>query len=86
MMFELEWKKGAIIQLNNLEKSISNRILKKVETLRENPLSKNIKRLKGEEAFRLRVGDYRVIFEVDFKNKLISILRLGHRRNIYKSS
>ncbi len=83
-MFELEWKKGAIIQLNNLESSVSNRIFKKVETLKENPFSKDIKRLKGENAFRLRVGDYRIIFEVDINKKLISILRLGHRRNIYK--
>lgn len=82
-MFALEWKEGAINQLQGLDSFLSKRIFKKVETLKIDPFTKNIKRLKGEKAFRLRVGDYRVIFDVDLKKKLITILRLGHRKNIY---
>lgn len=83
-MFNIEWKEGATNQLEQLQLHISKRIFKKVEQLKENPFSKNIKRLKGEDAFRLRIGDHRVIMDIDVKNKLISILRLGHRKNIYK--
>ena len=82
-MFLIEWKDGAIKQLKNLNQDISSRIAKKVAELSENPFSKDIKKLKGEPAFRLRVGDYRIIFDVDMKNKMIYILRLGHRKNIY---
>lgn len=84
MIFSLEWKEGAIKQLEKLQDLISNRIVKKVNELKENPFSK-IKRLKGINAFRLRVGDYRIILDIDVKNKIIYVLRLGHRKNIYES-
>ena len=83
-MFNIEWKEGAIRQLEKLQSFLSKRILNKVEELKDNPFLKDIKKLKGEEAFRLRVGDYRVIFDMDYKNNLITILRLGHRKNIYQ--
>ena len=83
-MFNLEWKEGAIKQLQKLDFILSKRIFKKVEELKPNPFSKNIKRLKGDGAFRLRIGDYRIIFDIDRKKGLITILRLGYRKNIYK--
>ena len=82
-MFQIDWKEGALKQLDKLQPQISSRIFKKVEELSENPFSKDIKKLKGEPAFRLRVGDYRIIFDIDMKNRIIYILRLGHRKNIY---
>jgi len=48
-----------------------------------NPSSKEIKRLKGQEYFRLRAGDYRIIFL--FEKQIIKILKIGHRKNIYKN-
>ncbi len=83
-MFNLEWKEGAIKQLEKMQPLLSKRILGKVEELINNPFSKDIKKLKGKKAFRLRVGDYRVIFDMDYDNNLITILRLGHRKNIYQ--
>lgn len=80
-MFSIEWTENALDELNKLESSISKRIVKKIDELSENPYSKNIKKLKGIGGFRLRAGDYRVIFEVE-KNK-IYILKVGHRKNIY---
>ncbi len=64
MTYEIDWKENAIKDLKKLEVSISNRIYKKVDELIENPCSKDIKKLKWVNAFRLRVGDYRVIFEI----------------------
>lgn len=83
-MFKIDWTEKSLKQLNNLNQNISSRIIKKVNELMENPFSKDIKRLKGENAFRLRVGDYRIILDIDVKNKMIYILRLGHRKNIYE--
>jgi len=82
-MFKAEWTEKALDELNKLEPTISSRIIKKIDELLSDPYSLNIKRLKGIEAFRLRVGDYRVIFEVSGNN--ILILKVGHRRNIYKN-
>ncbi len=81
-MFELEWKKSAIKELHNLETSVSSRIFNKVNELKEGFKSKDIKRIKDEDKLRLRVGDYRVLFSLE--NNLITVWKVGHRKNIYK--
>ncbi len=81
MVFKIVWDEKADIELNKLEPSISRRIFKKVNELSENPFSKDIKRLKGSNDFRLRIGDYRVIVSID--QDTIQILKVGHRKNIY---
>ena len=80
-MYNIEWKEHTVKNIENLESSIAKRILKKVEELSENPFSKDIKKLKGSNDFRLRVGDYRIIFSIE--KKTIQILKVGHRKNIY---
>ena len=81
MPFKIIWDEKAYDSLNKLEPTISRRILKKVEELSENPFSKDIKKLKGSNDFRLRVGDYRVVFSIE--QDTIQILKVGHRKNIY---
>ena len=81
-MYKVIWDEKVYDALNKLEPIISRRIINKVKELSENPYSKDIKKLKGMDGFRLRVGDYRVIFEIE-KN-IIYILKVGHRRNIYE--
>ena len=80
-MYQIEWKEHAIQNIEKLESSTAKRIIKKVEELSQNPCSKDIKRLKGIEGFRLRVGDYRVIFEIE--GNTIYVLKVGHRKHIY---
>ncbi len=81
MSFEIRWKESSIKELKKLEKGLASRIFKKTGKLQENIFSKNVKKIKGTSLFRLRVGDYRVLFEIE-KDKII-IVKLGHRRNIY---
>jgi len=80
-MFELEWKKSAIKDIYRLEKEIYSRIFKKIDELKSGFQSKDIKRIQGEDKFRLRIGDYRVLFSME--NNLITIWKIGHRKNIY---
>jgi len=82
MTFEIIWDEKAYNELEKLEKIIARRIFKKVSELIEDPYSKDIIKLKGEEGFRLRIGDYRVIFVID-KGRIL-ILKVGHRKNIYE--
>ena len=64
-MYQIEWKENALREVEKLENSIARRIVKKVDELTENPFSKDIKKLKGCNDFRLRVGDYRIIFSIE---------------------
>ena len=80
-MFKISWGEKAYNELEKLEPIIARRIVKKVKQLENDPYSMNIKKLKGQEGFRLRIGDYRVIFYIE-KNDIF-ILKVGHRKNIY---
>ena len=80
-MFEIKWEEKAQKELYSLENQISSRIYKKINELKQGFQSKDIKRIQGENKFRLRVGDYRVLFSLE--NDLITIWKVGHRKNIY---
>ena len=84
MMFKIRWGEKAINFLDKLDVLLSRRIIKKMNELIENPFSKDIKKLKGENTFRFRVGDYRILLDINVKNRIIYVLGLGHRKNIYK--
>ncbi|PIN90630.1 type II toxin-antitoxin system RelE/ParE family toxin [Candidatus Pacearchaeota archaeon CG10_big_fil_rev_8_21_14_0_10_32_14] len=81
MPYNVIWDNYALDNLNKLESSIVNRILKKIDEFSSDPFSHDIKKLKGDLGYRLRVGDYRVIFDIE--KDIITILKVGHRKNIY---
>ena len=82
MYLNIIWDEKASKKLYKLEPIISRRIVKKVGELKENPYTKDIIKLKGEEGFRLRVGDYRIIIAIE--KGTILVLKIGHRKNIYE--
>ena len=83
-MYELIYSETALKQLRKLDKPIQERILSGLERLRIRPESCDVKKLVGMEGYRFRVGDYRVVFDID-KGKLhILVFQIGHRKNIYK--
>jgi mRNA interferase RelE/StbE len=81
-MFNVVWDPHAEKELEKLEFLTAKRIVQKVMKLEEDPFKEDVIRLKGSSDFRLRVGDYRVIFAID--GEVIMILKVGHRRNIYE--
>ena len=52
--------------------------------LSENPRPVGCLKLKGREGWRLRVGDYRVIYEIDDETGTVTVLHIGHRRDVYR--
>jgi mRNA interferase RelE/StbE len=81
-MFKIKWEEKALKELYKLEYQISSRIYKKVDELMNGFESKDIKKIRSEDKFRLRVGNYRVIFSLE-KN-IIKIWKIEHKKNIYK--
>ena len=82
-MYELIYSPSALKQLNKLGYDIKKRIIVTLERLRIRPESCDIKKLVGMSGYRLRVGDYRVILDINQEKLLILIIKIGHRRNIY---
>jgi len=81
-MYNIVFSDTAKKQLKKLEKSVQIRIIGTLERIRIKP-ENYVKKLVGERAYRLRVGDYRVIFDLDKTDLLILVLKVGHRKNIY---
>jgi mRNA interferase RelE/StbE len=80
-MFKIFWDEKAFEELNKLEAIISRRIAKIVSEMANDPFTKDIKKLKGCDWYRLRVGDYRIIFAIE--EDTIHVLKVGHRKHIY---
>jgi len=82
MSFELSWREGALKDLERLEIFLRKRIVKKILEFVEIGNFHEVKRMTGyDNMYRLRVGDYRVIFEmIDGK---VVVTKVGHRKNIY---
>jgi len=84
-MFDIRYSKQAVNFLKSGEKKLITRILKKIETLKENPVQHNSKVVEGynEKLFRIRVGDYRILYEVDYKKNQLGIVKIDKRSKIY---
>ncbi len=82
--YKIEWKRSAAKELRQLPNDIIKKVLEAVEELSSNPFSPKTKKLIGSEhTFRIRVGDYRIIYNIYSKILIIEIIRVGHRRDIY---
>lgn len=71
--------------MKTLNKQDSRRILKSIEDLGITPRPQGCKKLKGRDGYRIRVGDFRVIYSVEDKRLLISVVQIGDRKDIYGS-
>lgn len=69
--------------LKKLPKNIVDIILKKIYSIKDNPL-RYIERLKQSHLWKLRIGDYRAILQINTKENIINVLKIGHRKEIYK--
>ncbi len=82
MTLRIEWDIRAEKELDKLPKKVILKILEKVEGLREQPYHKKL--TDSESSYRMRVGDYRIIYEIDKMENLVIIYRIGDRKNVYK--
>ena len=60
------------------------RILERMEALRDEPRPANSVKLSGREAYRVRQGDYRIIYEIEDDKQVVVVAKVGHRREIYR--
>jgi mRNA interferase RelE/StbE len=71
-------------QIAKLDKKIIPIVKDTIAGLAFNPRPYGYKKLKGEEAFRIRVGDYRIIYEIEDDKIIVIVVSVGHRKDIYK--
>jgi mRNA interferase RelE/StbE len=84
MQYKIEFQKKASKALKKIPFREHNKILKIIEGLAIQPRPPVAKKLMGRDAWRIRVGNYRIIYEIKDQICLILVLDLGHRREIYR--
>ena len=85
MAYTIEWKRSALKELRQLPHAVVRRVLTAVEALAENPYPAGIRKMAGAEfTYRLRVGNYRVIYTINDSILVVEIVRVRHRRDVYR--
>ncbi len=84
MTWRVELNRHAERELAALPDNAMQRIVDRLQSLAVNPFSKGIKKLQGGQGYRLRVGDYRILYDVFPRNRRIVIYAVGHRGDVYR--
>ena len=84
MSYSVNLKRSAEKELRDLTKSDRERVAAAILNLREDPLPSGIKKLKNMDGYRLRVGDYRILYTVNEKEKILEVYAIGHRKDVYR--
>jgi len=83
--FEIQWRRAALRELRRPDGQVVCRVLEAVTQLADDPFPAGVRKLQGSEhACRIRIGDYRVIYEVDFDSRQVVVARVRHRRDVYR--
>lgn len=85
-MYKITFKKSAEKEIQKLPSNVVSRIVPVIEGLSKNPRPTGSKKLAGskENIWRVRVGDYRVVYLIAEEVKIVEVRRVGHRKDIYK--
>jgi mRNA interferase RelE/StbE len=82
--YSIELTRSAEKDLRRIDKSKISRIYKQIELLTANPRPDGVKKLAGaDRTYRIRIGDYRVVYEIEDKVLLILVIRIAHRKDVY---
>ena len=84
-MYKIELRRKAQRSLDRLPKSDFGAVLDAVKGLANSPRPKGVEKIKSAGLWRIRQGDYRIVYSIDDGQKIVTILRIGHRREIYRS-
>ncbi|MEK6525383.1 MAG: type II toxin-antitoxin system RelE/ParE family toxin [Nitrospirota bacterium] len=84
MRYTLRVRRSAEKELDRLPESIHERLSRRILGLEDNPRPQGAKKLSNREEYRLRVGQYRVLYTIDDEHKIVEIVAVGHRREVYR--
>lgn len=84
MSYSVILKDSAERELDRLPSALHARIVQKLRSLESTPRPSGVKKLQGHQGYRIRVGDYRILFEVDDRQRLVYVYSVAHRKEVYR--
>ena len=82
--YRVEFAKRVRKDFKGLPKDDANRILRKIESLSNNPRPSESKKLTNDESYRIRIGNYRVIYDIKDEILVVLVLKVGNRKDVYR--
>ncbi|HET6546286.1 MAG TPA: type II toxin-antitoxin system RelE/ParE family toxin [Rhodanobacteraceae bacterium] len=82
--FELRIKRSVAKDLSRLPKADNRRIVARIRALAEDPRPQGCEKLAGRESYRIRQGNYRVVYTIDDDRVIVEVVRVGHRGDVYR--
>lgn len=82
--YKIEIKKSAAKEIEHLPRKDLESILEKISSLAKNPRPYNCKKLSGQEKYRVRCGDYRILYSIEDTILIVIVVKVGHRRDVYR--
>lgn len=84
LMYRLEFRPAAIRALRQLDAVSASRVRGAIALLASEPRPPGSRKLSGRDAYRVRVGDYRIIYTIDDPKRIVVVVLIGHRRDVYR--
>jgi mRNA interferase RelE/StbE len=84
--YELAFKKSVAKDLRVFPKQDVKRIMQRIRSLADDPRPVGCEKLSGQERYRVRQGAYRIIYEIEDDRLIVLVVKVGHRRDVYRSS
>lgn len=83
--YQIEIKSSASRELEKLDRQMVARVVDAIQGLADNPYPQGVRKLAGfDRTYRVRVGDYRVLYTIHEKKLVIEIIRIAHRKDVYR--
>ena len=82
--YNLKVKRSAEKELRALPKADLKKVVKRIRGLSSNPYPPDHQKLSGQPQYRVRQGDYRILYRIDDHQRMIEIVKIGHRREVYR--
>ena len=82
--YKISIKKSAVKELETIPKEYLSKIISRIRSLSESPRPSGSQKLSAKEQYRLRQGDYRIIYAIEDDEKTVQIVKIGHRRDVYR--
>jgi mRNA interferase RelE/StbE len=82
--YKITIKKAAAKELGDIPKKDISRITKRIQALAHNPRPTGSEKLSAQEYYRIRQGDYRIVYSINDASRAVDIFKIGHRREIHR--
>ncbi len=84
--YRLEIKKSAVKEIERLPRKDMKAVLERIESLSDNPRPHDCKKLSAQEKYRVRCGDYRILYSIGNDILTVFVVKVGHRKDVYRGN